>query len=397
MSTALVLDSERGGAPQQLLDVLASECDSVEIVSPEAVLSTSDTWSWMKSVEVVLAPATMPTGTIASVSDTLSGNGSSPSVIVYAEDDFPSLEPHVRQGFDYVVPPFLESLVRARVRHCQEKLALGQAADRAEMSSNERELQIGREIQQGFLPDSVPLTDGWDISVRFHPARQVAGDFYDIFELVNNRRLALVVADVCDKGVGAALFMALIRSLLRYSAEHSGLQSLLTGHYSTGIPMVGATPLMDAVSGTNDYLTRNHLQQAYFATLFFGVLDPLSGKMIYINGGHNPPLLMRAGGGAPEPLDPTGPAVGVLPGGDFGLGYAQVGVGDTLFVYTDGVTEARDESGGFLGDTRLRDALSLPVGSADELVGRVEELLRGHTGEAEQNDDITMLAVHRTH
>jgi sigma-B regulation protein RsbU (phosphoserine phosphatase) len=189
--------------------------------------------------------------------------------------------------------------------------------------------------------------------------------------------------------------MALIRSLLRYSAEHSGLQSLLTGH-SRGIPMVGATPLMDAVSGTNDYLTRNHLRQAYFATMFFGVLDPATGKMIYVNGGHNPPLLMRAGGGVPEVLDPTGPAVGVLPGGDFEMRAIEVGVGDSLFVYTDGVTEARDTSGGFLGDARLRDALTTPVASADELVGRVEELLRGHTGDAEQNDDITMLAVHRT-
>jgi sigma-B regulation protein RsbU (phosphoserine phosphatase) len=366
-----------------LLTVLATECETVEVLRAEAVLSTLD--NWLKSVEILLAPSSISPGTVRLVSETLVGMGATPSVIVYAEDDFASLEGHVREGYDYVVPPFLSSLVRARLRTC-----------RAGLSSNERELQIGREIQQGFLPESVPLTVGWDVSVRFHPARQVAGDFYDIFELVNRRRLALIVADVCDKGVGAALFMALIRSLLRYSAEHSGLQSLLTGHYTSGIPMVGATPLMDAVSGTNDYLTRNHLQQAYFATLFFGVLDPLSGKMIYINGGHNPPLLMRAGGGPPETLDPTGPAVGVLPGGDFGLGYATLEVGDTLFVYTDGVTEARSESGVFLGDQRLREVLSAPVGSSDALVTRVEELLRSHTGKAEQSDDITMLAVHRT-
>lgn len=382
MSTALVLAADRT-PPAELLSVLAGECETLEVMTPDTVLSTLDTW--LKSVEILVAPAAIPPGTVKLVNETLVGMGATPSVIVYAEDDFPSLEPHVRQGYDYVVPPFLSSLVRARLRTC-----------RAGTSSNERELQIGREIQQGFLPESLPLTDGWDVAVRFLPARQVAGDFYDIFELVNRRRLALIVADVCDKGVGAALFMALIRSLLRYSAEHSGLQNLLTGHYNAGIPMVGATPLMDAVSGTNDYLTRNHLQQAYFATLFFGVLDPLSGKMIYINGGHNPPLLMRALGGPPETLDPTGPAVGVLPGGDFGLGYAQLDIGDTLFVYTDGVTEARSESGLFLGDPRLREILSTPANSADDLVGRVEELLRTHTGKAEQSDDITMLAVHRT-
>jgi sigma-B regulation protein RsbU (phosphoserine phosphatase) len=391
VNTALVLDPER--PPKDLLAVLATECLTVEIMTPDAVLSTPD--AWVPPVQVLLASSAIPLGTIKSVSDTVAGGGPAPSVLVYAEDDFASLEEHVQHGYEYLVPPFLANLVRARLDTCQERAADGPE----EISSNERELQIGREIQQGFLPESLPHCDGWDLAVEFHPARQVAGDFYDVFELVNSRRLALVVADVCDKGVGAALFMALIRSLLRYSAEHSGLQSLLAGHYNShnsGIPLVGATPLMAAVSGTNEYLTRNHLQQAYFATLFFGVLDPASGKLIYINGGHNPPLLMRAGGGAPEPLDPTGPAVGVLPGGDFGLGTAQLQPGDTLFAYTDGVTEARDEAGRFLGDQRLRDALAVPATSADELVGRVEELLRAHAGDAEQNDDITMLAVHRT-
>jgi phosphoserine phosphatase RsbU/P len=393
VSTALVLDAEHR-PPRELLDVLVAECETVEITTPTALLSTLD--SMVRPVDVLLASATIPLETIQTVRATVADNGTAPPVIVYAERDFGTLEQHVRSGYDYLAPPFLPGLVRARLSTCEERVALQQEADLAELSSTERELQIGREIQQGFLPESVPLTEGWDISVRFYPARQVAGDFYDIFDLVSSRRLALIVADVCDKGVGAALFMALIRSLLRYSAEHSGLQSLLTGHHSSGIPMVGATPLMDAVSGTNEYLTRNHLRQAYFATMFFGVLDPLSGRMIYINGGHNPPLLMRAGGGMPEALAPTGPAVGVLPGGDFGMSDIEVGVGDTLFVYTDGVTEARAVDGGFLGDARLRDALSAPVSSADELVTRVEALLHGHTGDAEQNDDITMLAVHRT-
>jgi sigma-B regulation protein RsbU (phosphoserine phosphatase) len=391
VNTALVLDAGLS-PPQDLLNVLAEESISVEVRTPDDAMSTME-----KSgpVEVLLASAAVPLGTIRSVSDTLAGDGPPPPVIVYAEEDFPLLEEFVQQGYDYIVPPFLASLVRARLQTNRVRAALEYAAATA-LTSNERELQIGREIQQGFLPESLPHPDGWGVSVRFHPARQVAGDFYDVFELVNSRRLALVVADVCDKGVGAALFMALIRSLLRYSAEHSGLQNLLTTHYDGGIPTVGAVPLMAAVSGTNEYLTRNHLQQAYFATLFFGVLDPLSGKMIYVNGGHNPPLLIRAGGGAPEALNPTGPAVGVLPGGDFGMGTARLEPGDTLFAYTDGVTEARDEAGGFLGDARLRQALSEPAASADEIVERVEELLRAHTGEAEQNDDITMLAVHRT-
>jgi phosphoserine phosphatase RsbU/P len=392
VNSALVLDA-RLGPPQDLLDVLAEERISVEILTPDTALSTMDK---REPVDVLFASAAVPLSTIRSVSDMLAGDGPPPQVIVYADGDFPSLEELVAHGYDFLVPPFLACLVRARLQTSRVLAEVARTAAVA-LSSNERELQIGREIQQGFLPESLPRPDGWDVSVRFHPARQVAGDFYDAFELVTSRRLALIVADVCDKGVGAALFMALIRSLLRYSAEHSGLQNLLTAHYGGGgIPTVGAVPLMSAVSGTNEYLTRNHLQQAYFATLFFGVLDPGSGKMIYVNGGHNPPLLIRAAGGAPETLDPTGPAVGVLPGGEFGMGSVLLQPGDTLFAYTDGVTEARNEAGDFLGDARLRAVLSEPATSADAVVGRVEELLRAHTGEAEQNDDITMLAVHRT-
>jgi sigma-B regulation protein RsbU (phosphoserine phosphatase) len=276
----------------------------------------------------------------------------------------------------------------------------------AELISYERELKIGREIQEGFLPEGLPTPEGWDLDVRFRPARKVAGDFYDAFELVNRRRLALVVADVCDKGVGAALFMALIRSLLRHTAEHSGLQSLMTAPQYLGqadgsgqptlIPVVGATPLMNAVVGTNGYLTRNHSGQGYFATMFFSVLDPATGSLVYINGGHNPPLLVPREGGVPRPLEPTGPAVGVIPDCEFALGYAQVRPGDTLFVYTDGVPEARDERGEFFGDERVLELLSVPAESGRALLERIESALREHTGSAEQHDDITMMAVHRT-
>ncbi|MEV7615950.1 PP2C family protein-serine/threonine phosphatase [Streptomyces sp. NPDC089799] len=358
----------------------------------------------LPAADVLLAPARAPGESVRTAVRRLRRRYVAPIVVVWTVDDFAALEEHVRLGHDYLVPPFLPALVGARLHSCTERAELGrtlrEADARAELMSYEKELEIGREIQAGFLPEALPVPDGWEIDVRFRPARQVAGDFYDVFELVHRRRLALVVADVCDKGVGAALFMALIRSLLRHTAENSGLQHLVAAGRSGGrIPVVGATPLLNAVTATNGYLTRNHLRQGYFATLFFGVLDPLTGSLVYINGGHNPPLLIGADGGAPVALDVTGPAVGVLPDCVYTLGYAQLDPGDTLFVFTDGVPEARCPDGRFLGDERMLDLLreerdGRPL-TGKAVLDRMDSAVREHTGSAEQHDDVTMLALHR--
>ncbi|MGF1425303.1 PP2C family protein-serine/threonine phosphatase [Kitasatospora sp. LaBMicrA B282] len=397
--TALLLHPERC-PPRDLLAALAAEDVAVEVRTAEQALGGQPP----AAAEVLLAPAAMAPRTVREVGRRLGGAGPQPIVVVYAEHEYDAIEQHVRLGHDYLVPPFLPPLVRARLRSCSERARLGQTMEEieahAELISYERELKIGRQIQEGFLPEDLPTPDGWDLDVRFRPARKVAGDFYDAFELVNRRRLALVVADVCDKGVGAALFMALIRSLLRHTAEHSGLQSLMTTALGSAdnaglIPVVGATPLMNAVVGTNGYLTRNHSGQGYFATMFFSVLDPATGNLVYINGGHNPPLLVPGEGGEPRPLEPTGPAVGVIPDCAFSLGYARVRPGDTLFVFTDGVPEARDEQGRFFGDERVLDLLREPAPSGRALLERMEAALREHSGAAEQHDDITMMAVHR--
>ncbi|MEU9125470.1 SpoIIE family protein phosphatase [Streptomyces sp. NPDC048506] len=409
--TALLVHQERN-PPPDLLTALAHEDVAVTVCTPDEALGAVGSEEPAPAAEVLLAPAAMPPRTVRAVSRRMGETGRTPIVVVYTEQDFTAIDPHIKLGHDYLVPPFLPSLVRARLRSCYERARLSRTMEeveaQAELLSYERELRIGREIQEGFLPEGLPTLDGWDLDVRFRPARNVAGDFYDVFEMVNRRRLALVVADVCDKGVGAALFMALIRSLLRHTAEHSGLQSLMTGHQpllpadgegSPGgahmIPVVGATPLMNAVVGTNGYLTRNHSGQGYFATMFFSVLDPATGNLVYINGGHNPPLLVPREGGEPHPLEPTGPAVGVIPDCDFSLGYARVRPGDTLFVYTDGVPEARNAQGEFFGDDRVLELLREPVASGRALLARIEGALQEHSGSAEQHDDITMMAVSR--
>src|SRR5207302_7545985 len=131
----------------------------------------------------------------------------------------------------------------------------------------ERELAIGHEIQLGFLPETIPEPAGWELRAYFRPARQVAGDFYDVFPLPGGR-IAIVLADVCGKGVGAALFMALFRSLFRALAEPQFAAASAT---SEG--------LRATVQGTNDYIARTHGRANMFATVFFAVLDPASGAV----------------------------------------------------------------------------------------------------------------------
>jgi serine phosphatase RsbU (regulator of sigma subunit) len=133
------------------------------------------------------------------------------------------------------------------------------------------------------------------------PAKQVGGDFYDAYVLPTGQ-IALVLADVCDKGVGAALYMALFRSLLRATAEEGGASDEV---------------LSRSVRIVNDYIAKNHGRSNMFATVFFGLLDPATGALVYINGGHEPPALLAAGGAVRARLAPTGPALGLMPGMTF--------------------------------------------------------------------------------
>ncbi|MFB7785342.1 PP2C family protein-serine/threonine phosphatase [Streptomyces vinaceus] len=399
-STTVIILDEYPPPPLELFDALRSM--DAELVARTLTELRNGPMDGLPVADVLLAPAEADGESVRLAVRRLRRWAGAPIVVVWTVTEFAALEEHVRLGHDYLVPPFLPALVGARLHSCSERAGLGrtlrEADARAELMGYEKELEIGREIQAGFLPESLPVPEGWEIDVRFRPARQVAGDFYDVFEISRGRRLAFVVADVCDKGVGAALFMALIRSLLRHTAENSGLQHLVAAGRAGGsgrIPVVGATPLLNAVTATNGYLTRNHLRQGYFATLFFGVLDPVTGSLVYINGGHNAPLLLRAEGGDPLALEVTGPAVGVLPDCVYTLGYAQLDPGDTLFVFTDGVPEARCPDGSFLGDERMLELLAGPPASGREVVDLMDTAVREHTGTAEQHDDVTMLALHR--
>jgi sigma-B regulation protein RsbU (phosphoserine phosphatase) len=264
-----------------------------------------------------------------------------------------------------------------------------------------RELEIGRDIQAGFLPKALPQPPGWEIASRFYPAREVAGDFYDVFHAPDGR-IGLAVADVCDKGVVAALFMALLRSLLRAFVQQSYYRSVQfrvhdpdVGAAQLGTAQMDESALLDAISLTNAYIGSNHADTNIFATLFFAILDPVSGTLIYANCGHLPPVLCRADG-KEERLMPTGPAVGLLPDAQFYVQQVVVEPDDLLFLYTDGVTEARDPQGEMFGESRLRALWEQhPGSSAEELLAAIETAVREFIAGGEPTDDLTMLAVKR--
>lgn len=270
----------------------------------------------------------------------------------------------------------------------------------------EQDIHVARRIQAGFLPRALPELAGWEIAARFEPAREVAGDFYDAFMMTQNRRLGFVIADVVDKGVPAALFMALVRSLTRAFAQQNysvdwttmlGEDTRRRGAKARtrALPSAGTMSLLNAVLLTNNYIVDNHVEDNMFATLFFGMLDPLSGQLAYINAGHNPPLILSASGQVKQSLHNTGAAVGMFRDIDYKIEQATLEPGDILFTYTDGVTEARDSSGAFLTEPGMLRLLDRPWTSAADLLESVQKSLATFMLGAVQADDITMLAVRR--
>lgn len=335
-------------------------------------------------------------------------------IMLLDHDDSERAVGAIEQGAaDYLVAPYNASVVKARTAVHLEKSHLSEHHEdymrEKRILKMESELEIGRSIQAGFLPKMLPDFPGWEIAAYFHAARQVAGDFYDAFPLVQNRRLGLVIADVCDKGVGPAMYMALIRSMIRaFSQQHLSLRwadFLDEGGGSPsrrgadmrqrGLPSSGMSALKNAVELTNNYIAKTQSDDNMFATAFFAVLDPATGLLSYINGGHNPPAVINAQGEIKARLTPTGPAVGMLPDIDFGVKDVQMEPGDFLFTFTDGVTDARNPAGELFGEPRTLALLKDPPPTASDLTDRVVQSLRAHIDTADQFDDITMLCVRR--
>lgn len=309
-----------------------------------------------------------------------------PVIMISANTEIESVVRCIELGAeDYLPKPFDPVLLRARVGATLEKKRL-RDRERARSLLMQKDLEVGARIQRDFLPDTLPVVEGYEMSARFEPAREVGGDFYDAF-LLPSSEAVFVLGDVCDKGVGAALFMALFRSLIRAAAMSGRTTVDAESH---------AELVLRVVTFTNDYIARTHGRANMFATLFVGILDQRSGTITYVNGGHESPRIVSASGGVRTLLGPTGPAVGMLPDMPFTTGMCQLTAGETLLVLTDGVTESRARSGELLGDQATDTLLAIPDQSADALLERLMDAVHAHATGAAASDDITLFALKRT-
>ena len=238
----------------------------------------------------------------------------------------------------------------------------------------ERELQVAREVQTSLLPHQTPKVDGWDFAARWKPALEVSGDFYDF--VLADGRLGVVIADVSDKGMPAALFMALSRSIIRASV--------------TSIPSPA-----DAIGQANRLISADS-PNSMFVTLFYAQLDPETGELIYVNAGHNPPLLCRAAHEGLEALGRTGMPLGLFEFTDFEGRAARLDPGDFIVLYTDGVTEAMDAQLREFGEERLRRViLDNRRAAAEELATALDGALSAFAEAAAPSDDITFVILKR--
>ncbi len=267
----------------------------------------------------------------------------------------------------------------------------------------EKELQKGRKVQENFLPNTLPEVKGCEIEAYFHPARQLSGDFYDVF-LCPPGRAAFVIADVSDKGVGSALFMALTRSLIRIfsGTNPSSILSPPGGQFHSKLDkdpklqkILETHDILHTITRINDYLAVEHGDEGMFVTLFFGVYEISSGSLSYINCGHEP-LLIVDEDGIKNTLKPTGPALGAIPEVEYQIAEIILEPGDIFLGFTDGVTEACSPANNLFTKKRLEQSVEGAAGaSANRLVETIRQDLFSFIDNAPQSDDITILAVKR--
>jgi serine phosphatase RsbU (regulator of sigma subunit) len=258
-------------------------------------------------------------------------------------------------------------------------------AERVARERVDRELALGARIQASLLPNELPQFDRWSFTATLTPARETSGDFYDIFSL-SGGRLGLVVADVADKGLGAAFYMALSLTLLRTYAVESAIRYARTYHTRIGavLEMVNERLIQDTNGET-------------FVTLFYGVLDLRSGKLWYANAGHNPPFVIRRDRQrGPRLLKRTGIVLGILEDQHWGRRSLTLEEGDLLVAYSDGLTEAMNAQEDQWGEQRLIQATrhhqETPL---EELQRRILAQVYDFMDDAPQHDDITLVLVRR--
>jgi sigma-B regulation protein RsbU (phosphoserine phosphatase) len=241
----------------------------------------------------------------------------------------------------------------------------------------EEELSVGRQIQFSFLPETFPQVEGWDFAASYAPARQVGGDFYDLYPLADQpQRLGLVIGDVTGKGVAAALMMASSRTIIRTAS------------------MSGRDPRA-VLERANRLIAADNRAQLYLSA-FYATLDTLTGELRYACGGHDRPLWLRADTGTVEVLDARSLILGAF--NEIVLEERNIWLapGDVVLFFTDGLTEAMNADGEPFGDERLRRVMAAQRGRpAEALVLALQAEVRAFVNDTPQSDDLTLLVVRR--
>ncbi len=277
-------------------------------------------------------------------------------------------------GVDYVTKPFQVEEVLARTA---THLAIRRLQKRLEVANRRyaRELRLAALVQASFLMGELPELPGWEVATRLQPAREMSGDFFEVVRLSDDLA-GVMLADVVDKGVPAALLMAISWGLLE--------------------PFAGQYPeeperVLQAMSER----LLHHLDGNYFLTAVYGVLDTRNGRFRYCNAGHPPALLLTEDGQIRE-LCCTGMPLGIMEDSQWQTQEIQLQPGDCLVLYTDGVMDAEAGDGDYFGRARLQTAVqSAAGGTAEAICGAVETAVAQHTGDEPQLDDIALLVLRR--
>jgi len=243
------------------------------------------------------------------------------------------------------------------------------------MQKTMQELSLARTIQASFLPAAVPQLQGWQLTATLEPARQIAGDYYDFIPLPDGK-LGILIADVADKGLGSALYMALSSTLIRTFADQ----------YHKNPAMVLKT--------ANQHILRN-ARANLFVTVFYGVLDPLSGWLSYANAGHNPPYIIGNHEGV-KSLNNTGMPLGIDEANSWGEDQVLISPGEMLLMYTDGVTDAQNSAGEFIDRKILLSSAQQQLGkSVQEVMQGILDKVHRFVGDSPRFDDITLVLLSR--
>lgn len=300
-------------------------------------------------------------------------------IIVSAYGDMENIRMAMNHGaFDFATKPIdMEDLERTIEKAIQQIAFVKEAQkEHDQLEAIRYDLSVAQEIQQAILPKvfpPFPQYDQFDIYARMKAAKAVGGDFYDFF-MIDESHLGLTIADVSDKGVPAAIFMAISRTVIRANA----LSQLSPAN---------------CMRKSNELLCKESVN-GMFVTAFYAILNILTGELVYCNAGHNQPVACLSGEKAKMLPLTGGMALGVMPGCAYAERTLQLSKGDSLFFYTDGVTEAMNPANDLFGDQRLLSVCEESRGlSSERIVTEVSTALGAFVGEAEQSDDVTMMAL----